>query len=74
MQHPDWILAFFVESSFHFLVFCDCAMADSLCASRKATTNLALFSFSFLAMLTIPFLTSHSHWLACCFFVQQPGT
>jgi hypothetical protein len=49
-------------------------MADSLCASRKATTNLALFSLSFLAMLTIPFLTSHSHWLACCFFVQQPGT
>ncbi len=38
---------FFVESSFHFLVFCACAMADSLCSSHEATTNPALFSFHF---------------------------
>ncbi len=60
---------FVVESSFHFLVFCACAMADRLCASHEATTNPALFCFSFLAMLTILFCGSHSHWLACCFFV-----
>ncbi len=41
---------FFVEDCYHFLVFCACAMADGLCASCQATTNLALFSFSFLAM------------------------